>query len=172
MTLAATNPWTPDTLFSSKSIEWATPQALFDKLDTEFHFGMDGCAQGHNAKCDIFLSPVENSLTSDWGDIILPGSTVWLNPPWGRTIGTWLAKAVQEARDSDLVVVCLIPASTDTAWWHDYVMKAAQVRFIRGRLKFIRDDGHTGPCPKGAAVVVFTRWGLAGPPSFSTMDRV
>ena len=165
----ASTPWTDQKLFSSASVEWATPQDLFDLLNDEFGFGLDAAAGPHNAKCDFYIDKNQNSLTTDWITYVNPGEAVWLNPPWGRKVGDWVAKAFSQAVQYRLTVVCLLPANTDTAWWHEYVMHAAQVRLIKGRLKFIRDDGHTGPCPKGAAVVVFTPWG--GPPSFTSMER-
>ena len=81
-----------------------------------------------------------------------------MNPPWGHKIWQWIHKAKLES-EAGLTVVCLIPTSTDTIWWHEVVAKrATQVQFIRGRLRFVRDDGHTGPAPKGCALVIFTPW--------------
>mgnify|MGYP003663486655 CR=1 FL=1 len=161
--------WNGEQLFSSASVEWATPQNLFDVLHGEFDFVLDAAAQESNTKCLDFISPSQDGLACEWVAMMGYAGAVWLNPPWGRAVGKWVAKAFEQSCKHRLPVVCLLPANTDTKWWHDYVMHATQVRFIKGRLKFVRDDGHTGPCPTGAAVVVFTPWG--GPPAFLSMAR-
>ena len=115
--------------FSSKTDQWATPQDLFDKLNAAWGFDLDVCADASNAKCDRFFSPEDDGLAQQWAP-----HTCWMNPPYGREIGKWMAKAVtQHALGAK--VVCLVPARTDTAWWHDSAMKG-QIHFIRGRLKF------------------------------------
>ena len=117
-----------EALFSSKKEEWETPQALFDELDKEFHFDVDVCALPENAKCDRYYTPEIDGLKQSWQGVC------WCNPPYGRKIGEWVAKAAK----SEAVVVMLLPARTDTRWFHDYIYKAenADIRFIRGRLKF------------------------------------
>ena len=177
-------PWNSDQMFSSKSVEWATPQDLYDKLDGMFSFDMDAAATRLNAKCSLFLDRMIDALNSDWsmpevvrekginGDAwtAVPSyhmRSVFLNPPWGRGIGRWLEKAYKESRKG-VTVCCVIPACTDTRWWKDWVWKASEVRFVTGRLHFVRDDGHTGPATKGACVVVFTGWS-EGPPACSLM---
>lgn len=132
-------------LFSSASGDWETPQELFDALNEEFHFTLDACATRENALCPVFYS--EDSLTRPWYN------NVYCNPPYGRQIGEWvrkgcLATSCFEAR----VVVMLLPARTDTRWWHDWVMKADEIRFIRGRLKF---SGHKNSAPFPSCIVVF-----------------
>ena len=130
---------------SSQSNEWATPQDLFDGLNAEFGFTLDPCCTDDNAKCRKHYTLADDGLSQSWA-----GEVVFMNPPYGREIGKWIAKAHQEAKGG-ATVVCLIPARTDTAYWHDYCMKG-EVRYIRGRLKF-------GGCKCGApfpsAVVVF-----------------
>lgn len=132
-------------LFSSASMEWETPQEFFDRLDAEFHFDLDVCATAENAKCARYFTPEEDGLAQEWG------GTCFMNPPYGREIGKWVRKAYEEAQKG-ATVVCLLPARTDTAWWHDYVMRAVEIRFIRGRLRF---GGAANGAPFPSAVVVF-----------------
>jgi len=131
--------------FSSKTDLWATPQDTFDKLNAEFGFTLDVCALPTNTKCHRFYTPVADGLAQDW-----TGNVCWMNPPYGREIGKWMRKAWEESQRG-ATVVCLVPARTDTAWWHDYAMKG-QIRFLLGRLKF-GNAKHSAPFP--SAVVVF-----------------
>jgi len=122
--------------YSSKSNEWATPQAFFDKLNAEFHFTLDPCSTDANAKCAKHLTKRQNGLAQDWR-----GERVFMNPPYGRGkagVGAWMRKAQSEsAQFKGALVVALVPARTDTKWFHDYVAAFGyEVRFIRGRLKF------------------------------------
>ena len=131
-------------MMSSKTPEWATPQDLFDKLNSEFGpFVLDVCADQSNAKCARFFTKEQDGLRQLWE------GKVWMNPPYGRAIGEWIKKAYNSSTWG-ATVVCLIPARTDTAYWHDYVMKG-EIRFLRGRVKF----GGKGPAPFPSAVVVF-----------------
>ena len=120
-----------EVLFSSKSELWSTPQDLFDELNKEFHFNLDPCATSENAKCAEFFTKEQDGLQKNWG-----GYNVFCNPPYGRTIGKWIQKAYQESQKPETLVVCLVPARTDTRWFHDYVLGKAEIRFIKGRLKF------------------------------------
>jgi phage N-6-adenine-methyltransferase len=131
--------------FSSATDLWATPQWLFEELDQEFRFDCDVCALPENAKCSDFFTPEQDGLRQEWH------GTCYCNPPYGETIGLWVHKAWQSAQDG-AVVVCLLPARTDTAWWFDYVMEATEIRFLRGRLKFSNAE-NSAPFP--SAVVVF-----------------
>jgi len=132
--------------FSSKTDLWATPQDTFDALNAEFGpFDVDVCAVAGNAKCARFYTPETDGLAQDWAP-----SRCWMNPPYGRTIARWMCKAWEESLRG-ATVVCLVPARTDTAWWHDYAMKG-HIRFLRGRLKF-GNAKHSAPFP--SAVVVF-----------------
>ena len=164
-----TGPWNADQLFSSNSVEWETPRWVMDLIREEFDLGLDVCASPQNAQCDRFLTEKDDAIQEEWGGLA-QGSAVWMNPPWGRGIGRFVERAREQASKHGLIVVCLLPSSTDTRWWCDHVMRSTQVRFIRGRLHFIREDGHTGPCTKGSAVVVFTAWGQ-GPPTFSVVEK-
>lgn len=118
-------------LFSSNSDMWATPQALFDILNNEFHFTLDPCAVKENAKCEFFYSPEQDGLKQDWG-----GEVVFCNPPYGKEISKWVEKCSNEAKKPNTKVVMLIPARTDTSYFHDFIYNKAEIRFIRGRVKF------------------------------------
>tara|TARA_Y100000296_G_scaffold52720_1_gene60325 strand:+ start:1356 stop:1889 length:534 start_codon:yes stop_codon:yes gene_type:complete len=154
--------------FSSASAEWDTPQAFFDKLDKQFQFTLDPCATPASAKCDKYFTEEDDGLAQDWR-----GHTVFVNPPYGRGIGAWLKKGYQESKQHNTTVVMLVPARTDTKWWHDYVMKAKEVHLVRGRLKF---GGSENAAPFPSAVVVFHSNVLYKPPialapSFYPMER-
>lgn len=131
-------------MFSSASEEWATPQDFFDNLNKEFHFTVDVCATPENAKVSTYYTKQDDSLSLEWTGIC------WMNPPYGRNIKRWVKKAWESAQKGS-TVVCLLPARTDTSWWHDYCMKG-EVRFIRGRLKF---NGSANSAPFPSAVVIF-----------------
>ena len=136
-------------LYSSKRQDWATPQALFDALHAEFNFELDAAASAHNAKCLTYLDEQTNALEQDWATLS-KGGAVWLNPPYGREIGRWIEKASQEGERCSVVV--LIFARTDTRWWHQYAMKAAEIRLIPGRVTF---GGAANVAPAPSCVLVF-----------------
>lgn len=131
--------------FSSETPEWPTPQVFFDALDAEFHFTLDPCCTEENRKCPRYFTAAVDGLTQPWAP-----ERVFMNPPYGREIGKWMKKAYEESLRGALVV-CLVPARTDTAWWHDYAANG-EVSFVRGRLKF---GGHKNSAPFPNAVVVF-----------------
>ena len=130
--------------FSSKSNEWTTPIDFYNQLNKEFNFTLDPCCTKDNAKCNKFYTKDDDGLSKDWSNEI-----VFMNPPYGREIKHWIKKAYDESLKGALVV-CLIPARTDTAYWHDYCMKGT-IKFIRGRLKFSKKN--SAPFP--SAVVIF-----------------
>lgn len=130
--------------FSSKTDEWATPPEVFDYWNKLYKFNLDVCATADNAKCAKYFTKSQDGLLQDWV------GNCWMNPPYGREISKWIKKAYDSSRKG-ATVVCLIPSRTDTAWWHDYVMRG-EVKFIRGRLKF---SGSTNAAPFPSAVVVF-----------------
>ena len=134
-------------MMTSKTYEYETPQDLFNKLNREFDFGVDVCATNENKKCWEYFTKTDNGLKQDWSR----WNSVWMNPPYGREIAKWVKKAYETARDNQATVVCLLPARTDTAWWHDYCMRG-EIRFIRGRLRF-SNLGINAPFP--SAVVIF-----------------
>src|SRR4051794_10644617 len=117
------------TLFASASEDWATPMALFKALHSEFGFTLDPCASNDNAKVKNYFTKADDGLARAWS------GRVFVNPPYGRQVGHWLRKAYQESREA-VTVVCLIAARTDTAYWHETVMRASEIRFIQGRLQF------------------------------------
>lgn len=156
-------------MFTSKTDLWATPQEFFDKINTEFGFELDVCALPENAKCERFFTPEVDGLKQEWTGV------VWMNPPYGNPehackrkckkkvcekrgyhvaqyipgIVDWMEKAY-EASLNGATVVCLVPARTDTEWWHDYCMKG-EIRLVKGRLSF----NDTGTAPFPSAVVIF-----------------
>ena len=130
--------------FSSKTDLWATPQATFDELNDEFSFTLDPCATKQNAKCEKFYTEKEDGLKQNWD-----GEVVFMNPPYGREIGKWVKKAVE----SKALVVMLLPARTDTRWFHDYIYQKCDIRFLKGRLKF-GDAVNSAPFP---SMVVISR---------------
>lgn len=132
--------------FSSATDLWATPQEFFDKQNAIYSFTLDVCATADNAKCVRFYTEADDGLEQPWT------GAVWMNPPYGRTIGRWMKKAY-ESSQAGATVVCLVPARTDTAWWHDYAMKG-QIEFIRGRLKF-GSAKNSAPFP--SALIVFKK---------------
>ena len=127
---------------SSETAEWETPQALFDLLNTEFSFGLDVCATAQNTKCKQFYSRKDNGLLQSWH------GACWMNPPYGDAIPEWMNKVSVEVGRGALVV-CLVPARTDTEWWWDNAI-AGEVRFLRGRLRF----SEQGSAPFPSAVVI------------------
>lgn len=130
---------------SSKTIEWETPQDFFDKLNKEFRFTLDVCARRENAKCRNYYSPGVDGLFQIWR------GKCWMNPPYGRQIKDWVERAYNCSRYFGATVVCLLPARTDTRWFHDYCIKG-EIRFIKGRLKF-GGSKHNAPFP--SMVVIF-----------------
>lgn len=144
------NKATQKTLFSSKTAEWETPKDFFDKLNWRFGpFNLDPCATKESAKCINYYTKDDDGLSKSW-----KGRTVFVNPPYGRQINKWIEKAYRESMDNNTTVVMLIPARTDTRYWHDYVMKAKELHFVKGRLKF-GSSNNSAPFP--SAVVVFSR---------------
>lgn len=130
-----------DAIFSQRTAEWETPQDLFDRLDCIHHFTCDVCATSENAKCSNFYSPQEDGLCQKWE------GCCWCNPPYGKEIGKWVKKAYEAA----CKVVLLLPARTDTSWFHDYCLRG-QIEFLRGRLTFGKAKYHA---PFPSMIVVF-----------------
>lgn len=133
-----------EVMFSSKTDMWETPQCFFDALNAEFGFTCDVCALPENAKCEKYFTPDQDGLLQEWTGVC------WCNPPYGRQIGKWVQKAAQ----SKCTVVMLLPARTDTRWYHEWIHNKAEVRFLRGRLKF---GGCQNSAPFPSMVVVFRR---------------
>ena len=141
--------YSKDIIKTSLKDDWETPQKLFEELNEKYLFTLDPCATPDNAKCENYLTREDNGLTLDWG-----GNVVFMNPPYGRDIKLWIRKAYQESK-KDCLVVCLIPARTDTSYWHDYIFPYAGIEFLRGRLKFEVNGIAKDPAPFPSAIVVF-----------------
>ena len=144
---------------SSLDDTWTTPRDFFDKLNAEFDFGLDAAAlQNSTLVPDNWYGPdhpdpaARDALRIDWNHNSR-GKPIWLNPPYGRVIKDWMRKASEVASGGG-TVVCLVPARTDTAWWHDYCINAYEIRYIRGRLKF---GGQKNSAPFPSAVVVMRK---------------
>ena len=136
--------------FSSARQDWATPLDFFKAQEAKFGpFDLDVCATPENTKCAKFYTPEQNGLTLPWT------GRCWMNPPYGREIGQWVKKAAEEARKNAEHVVCLLPARTDTAWWHNYVARCAtHIVFLRGRIRF---EGADSSAPFPSVIVVFKK---------------
>ena len=131
-------------MYSSRTCEWETPQDLFDRLDKIYHFETDVCATPENAKCAKYYTKAQDGLAQDWRGVC------WMTPPYGREIVEWMRKAYLSAK-AGATVVCLVPARTDTMWWHVYAMEG-KIQFLRGRLHFW---GAKSGAPFPSAIVVF-----------------
>lgn len=146
-------------LFTSNSEEWETPHDFFLELDKEFGFEIDLCASLENAKCSRFITKEDDLLGlsngNPWTWYKKDRTTykiAWMNPPYGRKIKDFVKKAYECSFVGGMTVVCLLPARTDTKWWHDYCQKTSEVRFIQGRLKFSNSKWNA---PFPSAIVVF-----------------
>ena len=143
-----------EVMFSSNKDDWETPQELFDKLDQEFHFTLDVCADENNHKCDKYYTKAQDGLEQEW-----IGNVIWCNPPYGREIANWVRKAYYASEYNDVITVMLLPARTDTRWFHEYIYNKpnVEIRFLKGRLKF---GGVKNSAPFPSMIVIF-RFGLA-----------
>lgn len=142
-------------LLSSQKTDYCTPQGFFDRLNEEFHFALDAAATEKNAKCPAYYAPEADGLKRPWG--VVGEGAVFCNPPYGRDIGKWVRKAYEEAQRG-VTIVLLIPARTDTAYFHEYIYGKAEIRFVRGRLHFTDDDGKSyPPAPFPSMVVIYNR---------------
>tara|TARA_R110000782_G_scaffold169360_1_gene261265 strand:+ start:138 stop:548 length:411 start_codon:yes stop_codon:yes gene_type:complete len=132
--------------FSSKTDMWSTPQSFFNKYNEKYNFNLDVCASEDNAKCAKYFTETDDGLQQEWEGVC------WMNPPYGREIKKWMEKAYKSSLKG-ATVVCLVPARTDTIWWHEYAMKG-EIEFIKGRLKF-GNSKNSAPFP--SAIVVFKK---------------
>ena len=137
-----------DVMFSSATDNWSTPQDFFDKLNDEFHFTLDVCADENNHKCEHYYTKEIDGLSRPWI------GTIWCNPPYGRKIGEWVRRAYIYSHIGPTTVVMLLPARTDTRWFHDYIYNKSntEIRFIKGRLKF---GGCKNSAPFPSMIVIF-----------------
>ncbi len=136
-------------MMSSNTDNWATPQLFFDELNKEFCFTLDVCANYNNHKCPKYFDDVVDGLKQNWGS-----DTCFMNPPYGREIGKWVKKAHETSSFFGNTIVGLLPARTDTKWFHDYIYGKAEIRFVRGRLKF-GDSKNSAPFPSMVVVWKF-----------------
>ncbi|MBP3521980.1 MAG: phage N-6-adenine-methyltransferase [Clostridia bacterium] len=134
-------------LFSSNRMDWETPDDLFERVNKEFRFTLDAASSHENAKCKRHYTEKEDGLSKNWG-----GETVWVNPPYGKELPKWIQKCAQEGRKQNTTVVMLIPARTDTKAFHEHIYGRAEIRFIKGRLKF---KGAKTGAPFPSMLVVF-----------------
>lgn len=137
-----------DVMFSSATDNWSTPQDFFDNLNDEFHFTLDVCADENNHKCEHYYTKEIDGLSRP-----LVG-TVWCNPPYGRKISEWVRRAYISSHIGSATVVMLLPARTDTRWFHEYIYNKpnTEIRFLKGRLKF---GGCKNSAPFPSMVVIF-----------------
>ncbi len=140
-------------LFSSARGDWETPDDLFEGLNGEFNFELDACASKDNCKVSRYFSIdgtglAHDALQQDWSRF---GKSIWCNPPYGRQIGKWVGKAY-EASQKGATVVCLLPARTDTRWFWNYILDKAEIRLIKGRLRF---NGAESGAPFPSMIVIF-----------------
>ena len=134
-------------LMTSETNEWYTPKDFYDNLNQEFNFTLDPCATEDNAKCDNFFTVDDDGLKQDWS-----GNIVFCNPPYGRVIKDWVKKSYEESLKNNTTVVMLIPSRTDTIYFHEFIYGKAEIRFIKGRLKF-GDAKNSAPFP--SIVVIY-----------------
>lgn len=138
-------------MYSSATDQWATPPDFFAAVNAFWRFTLDVAADASNAKCERYFTEEDDGLAQNWA-----GERCWLNPPYGRSIGLWMQKAYEEGQKPGTVVVALIPARTDTRWWHSWVKdRAAHITFLPGRLHF---GGSKNSAPFPSALVVYGVW--------------
>jgi len=136
--------------------ECPTPQYVFDYLDRKYHFDLDVCSTHENAKCKNHYTKEDDGLKQSWFGV------VFMNPPYGHNIRPWVAKAVEYAKDGG-VTVAILPSRTDNKWWNDYVMKATEIIFIKGRFSF---EGYEHGAPFPTAIAIF------GTPRYPTISNL
>lgn len=139
-------------LMTSEFQDWETPKDLFNELDQEFNFTLDPCATKETAKCKKYYTKETDGLKQSW-----QGEIVFMNPPYGSEIKNWIKKAYDEWKMGGATVVCLIPARTDTKYFHDYIYHKAQLRFIKGRVKFGKHGDFKGGATFPSMIVIFQR---------------
>jgi phage N-6-adenine-methyltransferase len=138
--------------FSSRTDLWSTPQWLFDLFNAEKEFDLDVCAIPTNAKCKKYFSPDMDGLSQDWSK-----NRCWMNPPYGREIGSWVEKAYLSSL-AGAEVLALLLARVDTSWWFEFCLKAEEIRFLKGRLRFggQADNKAENCAPFPSAIVIWT----------------
>lgn len=155
-------------LLSSVKMNYCTPQAFFDQLNEEFHFTLDAAATDKNAKCPLYYTPETDGLSQSWAC----GGTVFCNPPYGRSIWKWVRKAYEEWQ-AGTTVALLIPARTDTSYFHDYIYGKAEICFLRGRLRFEDEDGTVyDSAPFPSMVVIYHKQDGGALADYSDTDLI
>lgn len=144
--------------------EWETPQEFFNILNEEFHFTLDVCATSENAKCPKYYTKEDNGLNFKWSK-----NVVWMNPPYDRSLPEWIKKAYISAQQGGTVVALIQGRSSDTKWWHEYIMKADEIRYIKGRLHFGINKKFTEA--NISSIVVVFRPFCIGPPKVSSIGN-
>ena len=159
-------------LVSSDKQDWETPLWLYRELNDEFGFMLDAAASFHNFKCGRYFTEKDDALSRSWNVTVFgTPCPVFVNPPYGRGIKQRTEKAYAEAMNNNCIVAMLTFARTDTSWWHEHVMRASEVRLIRGRIRFENNGvpaDYTAPAP--SCVVIWTPW-AKGTPTFTAMER-
>lgn len=136
-------------MFSSLSMEWGTPQKLFDALNVEFNFTIDVAASKENAKCFRYYTKENSGLDQSW-----KGERCWMNPPYGKQLYTWMEKAYNESENEKCLVVCLVPIRTDTRLFHDIIMHCAEVRFLKRPVIFQGMKRGYNAAPFNAGIII------------------
>lgn len=140
-----------DSLYSSEKMDWPTPDYLYRALDAEFNFTLDPCASKHNAKCESYFTESDNGLEQKWS------GRAFMNPPYGRSISQWVAKARSEVEGGNAeLVVCLVPVRSDSKWFHENCMRADEIRLMDQRIEFA---GATNKAPFPTCLVIFKKDG-------------
>lgn len=137
-------------LFTSNNQEWETPQKLFEELNKEFNFTLDACASKSNHKLERYYTEKDSALNHSWKD-----ERVFINPPYNRN-KEFIKKCFDE-RESARVIVLLIPARTDTKYFHEYIYHHAEIRFIKGRLKYELNGKSLNSSPFPSMLVIWRR---------------
>jgi phage N-6-adenine-methyltransferase len=141
--------------FQSGNKEWETPTEFFLPYAKEFNIKLDVCATAQNAKVTAFFDKKTNGLHANWSIVNKLGyhhPSCWMNPPYGRGIEKWVRKAHEESLNG-VTTVALLPARTDTSWFHSYIYNKHEVRFLKGRIKFV-DAPSSAPFP--SMIVIFS----------------
>ncbi len=142
--------------------EWETPQDFFDTLNQEFNFQIDVAATPENSKCRGFFTKKDDALKKDWSIY----DRIWMNPPYDKSINLWMEKAYKTSQDGSYVVCLIQGRSTDTKMWHDYVMKASEIRFIKDRLHF-KANGRSARANISSVIIVFKPFCKGTPDTYS-----
>ncbi len=151
-------------LLSSKRLDWCTPRDFFDALDVEFHFTLDAAATEKSAKCAKYYTPETDGLSASWA-----GETVFCHPP-ADDVETWARKCYEESQQPGTAVVLLTAAKTETSYFHDYILGKSELRFLKGRLILVDEDGNKGGRPATGSLLAVYR-GTAQQPEAPVKER-